>query len=55
MPSDVPLGILPFGGSNVVARELSIPLDPVKAAETASPAAGSGASTWAGPTAATSP
>lgn len=33
VPSDVPLGILPFGGSNVVARELSIPLDPVKAAE----------------------
>jgi len=28
----VPLGILPFGGSNVLARELRIPLHPVEAA-----------------------
>jgi diacylglycerol kinase (ATP) len=33
VPSDVPLGILPFGGSNVVARELSIPMHPIRAAE----------------------
>jgi diacylglycerol kinase (ATP) len=29
---DIPLGILPFGGSNVLARELQIPLHPVEAA-----------------------
>ena len=33
VPNDVPLGILPFGGSNVVGRELSIPLNPIHAAE----------------------
>lgn len=31
--SKVPLGILPFGGSNVLARELQIPMHPVRAAE----------------------
>ena len=29
----IPLGILPFGGSNVLARELRIPLDPEEAAK----------------------
>ncbi|MBN1783190.1 diacylglycerol kinase family lipid kinase [bacterium] len=32
LPSDVLLGILPFGGSNVLARELRIPLNPLEAA-----------------------
>lgn len=29
---DIPLGVLPFGGSNVLARELQIPMHPVEAA-----------------------
>lgn len=29
---DIPLGVLPFGGSNVLARELKIPMHPVEAA-----------------------
>jgi diacylglycerol kinase (ATP) len=34
VPNDIPLGILPFGGSNVVGRELLIPMHPIRAAET---------------------
>ncbi|NQT25454.1 diacylglycerol kinase family lipid kinase [candidate division KSB1 bacterium] len=30
---DIPLGILPFGGSNVLVRELQIPMHPVEAAK----------------------
>jgi len=30
---EIPLGILPFGGSNVLARELQIPLHPIEAAK----------------------
>jgi YegS/Rv2252/BmrU family lipid kinase len=33
VPHDVPLGILPFGGSNVVGREVSLPMHPLRAAE----------------------
>jgi len=32
LPNQIPLGILPFGGSNVLARELKIPLNPLEAA-----------------------
>jgi diacylglycerol kinase (ATP) len=32
VPRDVPLGILPFGGSNVIGREISLPMHPVRAA-----------------------
>jgi diacylglycerol kinase (ATP) len=32
VPREVPLGILPFGGSNVIGRELSLPMHPVRAA-----------------------
>lgn len=30
--SDIPIGLLPFGGSNVLARELNIPMNPIEAA-----------------------
>ena len=33
LPHQVPVGILPFGGSNVLARELKIPLNPLDAAQ----------------------
>jgi diacylglycerol kinase (ATP) len=32
VPRDIPLGILPFGGSNVIGREISLPMHPVRAA-----------------------
>jgi YegS/Rv2252/BmrU family lipid kinase len=32
VPHDIPLGILPFGGSNVFGREISLPMHPVRAA-----------------------
>ena len=32
VPHDIPLGILPFGGSNVIGREISLPMHPVRAA-----------------------
>jgi len=32
VPRDIPLGILPFGGSNVIGREIALPLHPVRAA-----------------------
>jgi len=33
LPNRVMVGILPFGGSNVLARELKIPLNPLEAAQ----------------------
>jgi diacylglycerol kinase (ATP) len=33
LPRPLPVGILPFGGSNVLARELKIPLNPLEAAQ----------------------
>lgn len=33
LPNQVTVGILPFGGSNVLARELKIPLNPLEAAQ----------------------